>query len=298
MSLNSYMPTITPKKTSMKKLFILALFSGLILSCQKETSLDSNGSNSPEGNKSLYKVVTTYLPDSFDYYVREFEYDSNDKIQKIKSTFKIKRNNGTIDILQGTAQFFRDNLQRIIRIGSFPDTSSVNTIIHYTDASSTKISSAVILKSTGSSTVLLDSTVYEYGSNGMISKSSHYIPSANGIPVLATYQVYGYDLNGNVISKALYQDDDANGSFEVVLTYQWEYDDKLNPMFQDELAYFQYGELWPEYSSKNNVTKQVNVYAAIPSDQLQYSYQYDQLSRPSFQIQIGDPANKTTYYYQ
>ena len=281
----------------MKKLLVLALFAGLFVSCEKETSVDSNGGNAPEGNKSLAKVVTTYLPDNFDYYIREFEYDSNDLILRIKSTFKIKRNNGTIDVIQGTAQFNRDNLQRIIRIGTFPDTSLVNTIIHYADASSNRVSSSVILKNNGGSSLLLDSTVYEYGTNGRISKSSHYIPSANGVPGLATYQVYGYDLNGNVISKALYQDDDANGSFEVALTYQWEYDDKLNPMFQDELAYFQYGELWPEYSSKNNVTKQVNVYASIPSDQLQYSYQYDQLSRPSFQLQIGDPANKTTYFY-
>lgn len=282
----------------MKKLFIWALFAFLIVSCSKETSMDSNGGNSPEGTKSLFKVVTTYLPDNFDYYIREYEYDANDLILQVKSIFKIKRTNGSIDILQGTAHFYRDNLQRIIRIGAFPDTSSINTIIHYADASSDKVIAAVILKNNGSSTELLDSTVFEYGNNGKISKSSHFIPAGNGIPQLSTYQLYGYDLNGNVISKALYQDDDANGSFEVALTYQWEYDEKLNPMFQNEIGYIQWGELWPEYSSKNNVTKQVNVYAATPSDQLQYSYQYDQLSRPSLQLQIGDPSNKTTYYYK
>jgi hypothetical protein len=288
----------TPYKTHMKKLLFLFLLAVFILSCEKENSVDSNGVNSPDGSPQLSKVITTYLPDNFDYYIREFEYDANDLVYQIKSTFKIKRTNGTIDVIQGTTQFFRDNLQRIIRIGSSPDTSSINTIIHYVDPSSKKVASAVIIKNIGFSSVILDSTVFEYGNNGKISKSSHYIPNANNIPKLSTYQVYGYDLNGNVISKALYQDDDANGSFEVALTYQWEYDDKLNPMFQDEIAYFQWSELWPDYSSKNNVTKQVNVYAATASDQLQYSYQYDQLLRPSLQLQIGYPENKTTYYYQ
>lgn len=282
----------------MKKLLFLFFLAGFILSCEKETSVDSNGGNSPDGTPQLVRVITTYLPENFDYYIREFGYDSNDLIHQVKSTFKIKRTNGTIDEIKGTTQFYRDNLNRIIRIGSFPDTSSINTLLHYIDASSIKVGSAVIVKNIGTSTLVLDSTVFEYGSNGKVSKSSHYLPDVNSIPQLSTYQIYQYDLNGNVISKALYQDDDANGSFEIALTYKWDYDDKLNPMFQDEIAYFQWGELWPDYSSKNNVIRQTNVYANTPSDELKYSYQYDQLLRPSFQLVLGDPANKTSYFYQ
>jgi hypothetical protein len=284
----------------MKKIFfasILAFSAILPFSCQKEVSEMIQRRNNTDSTDTglLYKFVRTYLPDNLDWYISEFEYDSAKHLIFQSNTLKIKQSNGTLTVTNGTMQFFRDNAGRVVRIGTLPDTSSINTIINYENALSSKVVSTYTLRTTVSGATVLDSIVFDYNADNRVLKSSFYqrlhIPA--GPLQLTSYQLHQYDSRGNMLQKKVFQGDITNG-FNLVITYNFEYDNILNPLYHTDVALFYYD--WA-YMSPNNITKQKNDYAnpTEMDDEHVYSYRYDSLGRPL--TLVPDAANIYTYYY-
>jgi hypothetical protein len=291
----------------MVSLFALLFSLLLVLSCQKEISpgliqrgngIDSNGIG------LLNKIVSTYTVDNLDYYTQEFEYDSADRLWVVTNTLKTKQANGTITIKSGAVQFFRDGLGRIIRIGSRPDTSSINSFINYENATSGKVTSVYYVKTTAGGSTVIDSVEFVYDANNHVIRTNRYSDAFPG--QIEGYQLYQYDAMGNITEHKNMLDLDSNGTFEVNFIFSWQYDNKINPSYHPEHALFEWGQGWPIINSPNNLIKHINFPPSIPNIEIVYSYQYDSLGRPIKMMHgantnggpdIYDSTNITKYYY-
>lgn len=302
-------PFILKRNNLAMKHLKLVVAIGLVLlgmsSCQKEISRENrpidhtDSTSAPTG--LLMKKVETYLPGNFDWFTTEYDYDSSRHISNITLTQKIKQADGNIETTRAVLHFFRDNIRRVTRIGSLPDTSSINTIIAYENSLSQKVTNISVYRTIATGArLLLDSTVFEYNSNDLIAKTSHHKRLTGNDTKLLAYQQYLYDNEGNMIEAKLFQDDNGDDNFQVVLTYQWELNTKINPEYFNEAAYFfLQGQLFPYSCSPHLVTRQLNYYhyPGGTDDQVSYTFQYDASGRVSFLKKDGDADNETRYYY-
>lgn len=279
----------------MKKLFFFSFCAILlIVSCQKEVSesvLRGNGTDSTNTGL-LRKQVTTYLADSTDYFVYEFEYDTAGRLIKRRNTVKFRKPDNTIEVKGGEILYHRDGRGRLIQI-EYPPSQLYSDIsyitVEYQDTLSTKVSKMYDN---------LDKfmTLYSYDQNNHIQKTSfyHHFPQPTDPMTMTGYHLHNYDSKGNLLEKRFFQDDDHNGTFESPVTFLFEHDDKINPWYPVDDALL--AETW-SLVSPNNTVRQFNITPGprIPGDTLNYHYTYDTRNRPVKCWQ--DSLNVVTYFY-
>jgi hypothetical protein len=281
------------------------VFALILQACQKEVSVANRPGITPDSIYHpaglLMKKVETYLPDNIDWYTTEYGYDSSSRLSSISVTEKIKKSDGSYTTTKVALQFIRDDIGRISNIVSSPAISPVNAIPTYQNASSQNVANICIYKTlTSGEKSLMDSTVFVYNSNGFIAKTSRYERLPGNAAKLQAYQEYLYDNMGNMSEAKLFQDDDNDGTFQIVLTYKWEFNNHSNPEYFNDPGYFYLQEqLFPYSCSPFLVTRQLNHYhyAGGSDDQVSYTFQYDSLDRLILTKKDGDADNETRYYY-
>lgn len=270
----------------------------LIFSCQKDISLRGNDVDST-GSGLLSKIVYTYIPDNLDYFTSEFEYDTNDRLICRTNTSKVRQVNGSIVTTTGTMQFFRDYPGRVVRIGSRPDTASLNFIVSYETPTSLRIMNTRLIKTSASGTEMTDSVVYSYNSDNRVVREDHYNRMTVADPILLnSYQLFTYDSRRNITRRESFGRNTSTNQFEAPIAFEFEYDDKPNPVYHSDIGILM-TYMW-EFSSPNNVTKQRNVYSPLlqmPDEEHLYHYLYDNLARPVQMGQNGASDWKLDFYY-
>ena len=290
----------------MKYLKIILAFILLVIviqSCQKQIVSSERPGITPDSvyhpSGLLKKKVDTYLPNNMEWFITEYEYDSSNRLSIIKFYEKIRNADGSFRDSSVQAKFFRDNIGRIIRTATLPDTSSVSSIISYKTDTSPEVLNITIYRSFSTvQKLMLDSIVFEYDNKGMISKTSRYQPIAGGVIRKILYCQYLYDNNGNLVEAKQFQDDNNDGTFQAVLTYEWEFNNHINPEYFNDPAYFSLqGQLFPYTASPYLTFKQTNHSYLGNDDDVKYTFQFDSMDRLIMTKKVGDADNETRYYY-
>jgi hypothetical protein len=270
----------------------------IFFSCQKELSMEPAEPPVVTDNSGLLKKVVYYsLPDSIDYLTQEYAYDKANRVEQITTTQKIKYQNNTVGVINGSTTFQRDTLGRIINVSSLPDTSNTFVLMRYESDFSNKLANATVYRKSGSYSLAIDSTVFLYNSNNRIIRTTQYFLQANNSLKLTSYQIYTYDGTGNIIEKQLYQDDNNNGVLVPSLRYTWEYDNKQNPRFYNDAALFFWGYNWPTVGSPANIIRQKNDYPNTPDDEINYSYKYNADGKPIEEKNMPYDNSIIKYFY-
>jgi hypothetical protein len=200
----------------------------------------------------------------------------------------------------GEVAYYRDNNERIIKLGT-PQTSysadSFFTYVQYQSETSTQVLFTVF-QNNGSSPQERDSTAFIY-SNGRVSQTYLYANVA-GLTSLARYQTYSYDANGNLTQLYTYY---PNGILDVGSDFT--YDSKTNPLYYANDASLL--NAWGNNCTPNNVVKQVNHYGnptQKPDGHFTYAYTYNAKGLPATCQQSvsplaqGQETSLAFYYYQ
>jgi hypothetical protein len=269
-----------------------------LFSCSREVSDSRDSQNPSDSSGKLVKMSLIHLPDSFEYFVRNYQYEPNNKIKSITTIQRFKETNGVVRTLTGVARFYRDASGRIERIGSDPDTSSSNVLLIYPSSTSTIPSQIKYTRNKPVGIEVLDSVVCSYSATQKLTKEVHFVRNNVGLYDTAMYVIYTYDSRGNLAERQQYSDSAGNRKFELNIAYSFEYDDKLNPLFFDEPGYFFFDGVFGYTASPNNVVKQINHYKLFPSDQLTYSFTYNSGGRPIRSLNPLGPDLLTRYYYE
>jgi hypothetical protein len=124
----------------------------------------------------------------------------------------------------------RDSLQRITDIISVNGADSSILRVWYADASSGKVAYTKA-RSTNQGAAYQDSSVYAYNSKGQVTRITLY--NLSQAPYLIDdYYSYAYDEKGNLKQLQRYLPD-GSGNFVMNLGFDFEYDDKINPLFSN-----------------------------------------------------------------
>ena len=278
-------------------LSILAIFNAL-LGCQKELHEEVPTGDPPVIQKKFVKFSTYSLPDSLVVFQKEYAYDANNKLKSITTTERFQQPNGSIRTQVGLRSFFRDNQGRVIRISTGPDSSIFSMDFNYPSLISLKPQSAVSTRTRGGLTRLIDSVAISYNSTGQVNKTVRFMMLNTGKLETSSYETYTYDALGNLSSKQQYSDSAGNRQFRVVISYTWQYDNKKNPLYFDEIPYFFNDGIFAYTASVNNVLRQVNNYVIFPSDELNFVFEYDSNSLLKVSKSLSDQRLVTLYYYE
>lgn len=241
-------------------LILLFTISIILFSCKKN---DVNNSSSSQ----LLKVVSTLGSDST---VTEFTYDGNGRFIVEKTTVV---ENGSSEI--STKSIVRDAGGRATRVvESLPGISAFVDYV-YLNPSGPKVRNGLLKLDFGGIPVT-DSIAFQYGTK--VSKTTHYYSLLGSAPEVAYYIEYAYDGKGNMTQVKFYQPDDA-GDITLSDTYNYEYDDKVNPVYFNDDVLVEY--VGNQYVSPNNLVK-INVVSADPSQNFRLSnvYEYGADGRP------------------
>ena len=281
----------------MRKIISLAVASAyLLVSCQKETSTDSPNQRTDTtlGNQ-LARVVTYSGPSNQDSAVVEYTYGATGKLASEHTTFVIN-DNGTIVRKEYFTRYERDVTGRIVKFTYKPTTDIGNA--------PDSVSESVTYKGAGLMQIayLNDSTrVYEYDAQGRVSKTSDYqhLPLATDPRKLVVYHTYTYDAAGNMLERKEYTDRNDDGNFELNISYKFEYDNQINPLYFTDDAMIEFK--WYLFASPNNLTKFSYDVAdpGFPDDEANATYQYRMDGKPASSTYVGNgQANFSIYYYQ
>ncbi|MFL5738860.1 MAG: hypothetical protein ACJ75B_01480 [Flavisolibacter sp.] len=276
----------------MRTILFLSVVAALLFSCQREpgVTLSANRTSNDTGNL-LIKTVVKYAGAAT---INDFSYDQNKKI--------VLKLTETTDNLSGAKQsssinFYRDDKGRVFKIARKYDQPSHDSIFTFnfyeSNASDRLVYSKIIDAPTGQTSI--DSITYQYNSNDQIVKTTHYLYSPNQQASGAdSYYIWDYDSKGNLVQMRQYSN--KAGSFELAITYQFKYDDKINPAVT-ETSLLEYN--WYEAVSPNNLIEQKNIYPGQPDEVLTTNYQYRSDGRPTAASFTGvGNSFQTSYYYQ
>lgn len=284
----------------MRKFFyFLAIAVILFTSCSKEYSTTTNPLplDSTASNLLIKRVDIERQVDSL---VTTYSYDVNKRL--ILQQFAGYSNSGGTPLVRNEARlFYRDALGRITKIAwkfnGVADTLYTNII--YENNTGSKILYKLGI-STQSGKTRYDSTLYYYNTAGKIIKMEYY--NSGNWPVEAaknnTYENWDFDANSNLVRLQQYNYSAAKAMFELVISYDFLYDDKANPLLNsDDARLFDWF-----YVSNNNVTTQkVNILPTGEKYDNTVSYQYDAMGRPVSAILTRGYANGGTvnsfFYY-
>lgn len=280
------------------KYFVLAISILTFSACFKEVSETNDINNPSDSTGKLVKFAQIHVPDSFVYFQRNFTYEVNGKIKSITTIQRIKQTNGVITTLMGTTRFYRDASGRIERIGTDPDTASVNILLSYPSNTSIVPDHYKIVRTSAAETIVLDSAILTYSGSGRLRQATHFFISPTNQPDTGYYELLSFDVKKNLSGKKQYSDVSGIGKFEQVIAYDFEYDNKENPLYFDEIGYFLHDGVFGYTASPNNVIKQINTFLSFPSDQLNYTFTYNSLDRPLKSSKVLDTSNVSLYYYK
>lgn len=290
------MGNIVVMNFSMKWVAIWVLVA--LAGCQKELHEPEVRVEPPVKQKKFIKFSTFSLPDSLIVFQREYGYDGDDKLNSIKTTERFQQPNGTIRTQTSLRRFFRDNVGRINKISTGPDSSIFVMEFGYNGTNSRNPLNAVSYRIRNGISTLLDSVAISYNASGRVDKTIRFMLLNGGKLDTSSYETYTYDGIGNLAGKLQYSDSAGNRRFRVVIGYSWQYDSKNNPLFFDEIPYFFNDGPFAYTASSNNVTRQINNYAFSPSDELSYFFEYDSENRLKVSRSAGDQKLVTLYYYE
>ncbi len=299
-----------------KAYFLFALLAALFVSCQKDISLDAQNTTvvnellrGDENGELLVRMVSVSIPGS-DSIVQEYQYDSAKQLAQ-ESFSAISTQAGATKIYSSITRFYRDASERVVKVaqkygqpveGIVYDTTF--TYITYQNAGSKKIMYTITITKSGSKTAY-DSTVYFYGTNNRVNKTQHFtgsiIDSLSVTPKSQVYFTWQYESKGNLTKIEQFSDNNNNGNFELMISYEFKYDDKINPLFAQDDVRMEGG--WGSVASPNNVLEQKVTPAGIGAGYThQWFYQYQINNRPATErFTSGDVGSRVTtakYYYK
>jgi YD repeat-containing protein len=266
----------------MKKLlltpFILLL---LIASCKKD--------DAPAAKNLLDKTVTKVGADST---VTTYTYDAQNRFVKESTNDPV--NNETTSLT-----LTRDNSGRVSKLvdavtGS--SSESLTTDFFYLSTADAKLKNGKTIYTDVSGTYK-DSAAFEYNGS-QVTRTNHYYSQNNGPYVLGDYYVFTYDSRNNITSVKYYRLA-SGGTFPLVGTITYTYDDKINPIYSKDDALIEY--LINQYVSPNNVTTLAYTDATSPADNftVNVAYEYRSDGRPTKStLTVLGSSSVTTYSYK
>jgi hypothetical protein len=278
---------------------LFSLTSLILFSCQKEVDYAERTTNVGSGNNTsgtrLVKLVSK--TSGTDSSVNVYTYNSSGKLIGIVTT---GNDAGTpID----TRKTFVRNSQGIIQKVILKDAElvqygldSIVSNVHYDAATAHYTSWALVIDVLG--TVIRDSVVFIYNTNGKVITESAYSDNGGGTYLPSAKFDYTYSGN-NIISKK--SSSYNGGTYSEDFTIADEYDTKVSPLILGNEAFvIDPNSLAPYYSS-NNLLKETITYPADPTETIAIAYTYNTSDRPSsaiFNFQPDNTAAQITYYYQ
>ncbi|HEV7330681.1 MAG TPA: hypothetical protein VGN63_06565 [Flavisolibacter sp.] len=279
-----------------KLLFALSAVAIVSVACQKEVSLevpDSDPGSGGGGNTTQGLLRRTAFVAGADSVITEYTYDASNRLATFTYTstgggnqFKrIVRNNA------GIITAYITKSAELIGLGI----DSLVTNVFY-DNTNNQYKDAVSTISFGGSDYS-DSTAFTYSGGNLIRKESF---AKVGPAPYTAYQKVEYTFgSGNTLSE-MYFDINNSGNYELLGTYNYAYDAKLNPIklgvegmiVLDDATYF----------SNNNVTNMSYVDAADPSSDfsLATTFTYNSADKPSGGTAVETPGSGSytlRYYY-
>jgi hypothetical protein len=291
--------TLFLKNPAMRKIISLAVaLAWFLVSCQKETSTDTPNQNqrTDSSGTRLVRVVTFSGSSGQDSTVVEYTYDATGKLAEEHSILVIN-DNGNLVKREFLTRYLRDVTGRIVQftnkgpvsdLGNAPD--SVTETVTYKGAGLMQIA------------YLNDSSrVYEYDAQGRVSRTSdhQHFPLPSDPRKLVVYHVYTYDGAGNIAVRNEFTDADGEGNFELNISYKFEYDNQVNPLYFRDDAMIEFK--WYLFASPNNLTK-FSYDISDPrglDDEASATYQYRMDGKPASSTYVGNgQTNFSVYYYQ
>lgn len=205
----------------MRLLIIALIFATLLVSCQKELSVE-NGSNRLPG--LLIKSVAVTNKDTL---VTLYSYDNLSRLETI-----VTDGISASEPYHEYQHFERDFTSRIINVKrqvtqSGYNYDTVRTSIHYPDPVGLEYDySVTITNSFGS--LYIDSTVYNFtGDRMMKNEAFTSVPDMGVFDVLTQRNEFTYDSTGNVITRNLYASTSSGpGNVLLTATFNYTYSDE------------------------------------------------------------------------
>jgi YD repeat-containing protein len=277
--------------------FLLGFSSLLLFSCLKEFSLENQQLQNPDtllATGLLEKMISVTQPGNTDSLIQEFRYDDAGRLVRENTTAKYLDGSGSLITRRSQALYERDanhRIFRITRIGVFSDLSNnIDTLIEN-----------VIYEGAGSSRIVSlgdSNTVFEYDANNRVVKTMTYqrFPTPADPLKLVVFHQYSYDAVGNMTKREEFNDQDNNGSFELGITYSFEYDGHINPFHPTDDALIEW--TWTRISPAN-VLKQKNDVADPQGidDENVTVYEYGSDNKPRAALFVGNGLNIRIHYY-
>jgi hypothetical protein len=273
----------------------LAVFLPFFVSCRKQTSRAGRsytaGNPATEGSLLVKKVDawTNGANDSTTY-----GYDAARRL--------IAEHEVGIGLYPDDILYYRDDQERITKWTSAANGDSGVTDVYYSDANSGKVA-YTLLTGESSGGPLFDSAVYVYNQQNYPVRISDFI--SNTQPYPSDYDSFTYDGAGN-LSQYLIYDSSGPGVYKLNIGYQFQYDNKINPLFSYDDARLVFE--WDIAFSPNNLVKQTNIYGnppQRPSDDVTLTWHYRSDQKPGSSAEAGSaisitgaPVVYSTYYYQ
>jgi hypothetical protein len=273
----------------------LAVFLLWSISCRKQTS--GAGRNYTSGNPAtegslLVKVVQAWTNGANDSTI--YEYDAGRRL--------IAEHEMGIGPYPNDILYYRDGQERITKWTSAANGDSGVTSVYYVDASSGKVA-YTLLTGGSSGGPFSDSAVYVYNQQSYPVRISDFYSTTQPYP--SDYDSFTYDAAGN-LSQYLIYDSSGPGAYDLNIGYQFQYDNKINPLFSYDDARLVFE--WDIAFSPNNLVKQTNIYGnppQRPSDDVTLTWYYRSDQKPDSSAEAGSaisltgaPVVYSTYYYQ
>lgn len=291
----------------MRKLLIV--LSGIVLTltaCQKERSLETDGSTPGGGNTGggggggnqtlglLTRLVDAAGPDSS---VKEYSYDAANRLVNFRLTDTDPDLNASSRIVRNSAGVITRFVIKSPTL-TFNGIDSIARIPVYNSAQSRYTHS--IGQVTLNSVPYIDSTAYSYDGAGNLTGKTSFIRTTQSpyIPIFRYEYTY---VGSNLVSQKIYAASGTNGAMELGATFNYTYDNKVGPLRLGPEALIVLDDDVSLYGNNNPAS--VNfIDASDPNNTytFNYTYNYNTLNKPITGTATRTPGGGTRdvrYYY-
>lgn len=263
----------------MRKLFcVLSAAVVFLCSCQKEKSFEDPGGTTGGGTPSvpglLTRVVSVAGADSS---ATDYTYDDNKSLITVTYT-STKGGNQYTRLYRNAAgivtQFTVKNDDYVSN-----GVDSVVTILNYDQSKSRYSYSITNLNFSGVD--YRDSTVYSYNSNGRLLNKTSYLRGASSPYLLYSKTDYSFNSGNNVAIEKLYSYDLTTKIWDLEATYNYTYDDKINPLPLGPIGQIALDDA--TYAGINNATSFEFTDSANPTNNfgITMTYTYNNENKPA-----------------
>lgn len=270
----------------MKKLpaLIPVLAAFFVLSCQKEVEDIFKVNDGVNTSGRLRREVISEGADSI---ARDFLYNNSGKVIAVN---EIEYSGGSMEFSSQTIDRNSQGvIQRLIfRASSLP---GIDSLVYNVGSSSGKYTNKV-MRLSFLGTNIIDSTVYTYDAGGKITSSEGIFDDGFGS---VTHYRYDYTyLGANLASMTGY--DLGSGSPVLVITQQYEFDNKVSPLIAGNEAHI-INDFTFWYSANNLQKMTVNVVGDPDTHVQNFTYMYNPANKPTSSTATGGGQTITTRYY-